>query len=84
MCWPVSRAGHVFAGVIAFGDSSMHVQVSARIKSSACTSTSLPMSKAEHIPVLVGVHSKQCWYLDMLSCIEGFACVRMCVHVLKT
>ena len=57
----------------------MEVQVSARMKSSACSSTSWPLSKAEHVSALVDVHSDQCCCLHILSCIsEGFACDCMC------
>ena len=63
----------------------MEVHVLARIKSLACSSTSWPLSKAEHVSALVGVHSEQCCCLHILSCIsEGFACDCMCLHLPKT
>jgi hypothetical protein len=58
MCWPVSRAEHVLVCVFTIREPGMRMQVSARIKSSACTSTSWPVLKAEHVSALVGVHSE--------------------------
>ena len=46
--------------------------------------TSWLVSKAEHLSALVGVHSEQCCHVDILSFIEGFACVCMCMHLPKT
>jgi hypothetical protein len=60
MCWPVSRAERVLVFFFTIREPGMQVQVSARIKSSACTSTSWPVSKAEHVSALVGVHLEQC------------------------
>jgi hypothetical protein len=70
----------VYLLVFTIQEPAMQVQISARIKSSACISTSWPVLKAEHVSALVVV----CWYLHMLLCIEGFARVCMCVHLPKT
>ncbi len=58
------------------------MQVSAHIMSSPCTSNELARNckLSMYVSALVGVHSEQCWYRHILSCIEGFACDCMCMH----
>ncbi len=78
MCWPVSRAGRVFPCVFTIQEPGMQVQVSARIKSSACTSTSWPVSKAEHVSAWIGVRSEQCCCLLYWGlCV----CLYVCMHL---
>jgi hypothetical protein len=84
MYWPVSRAEHVLVCVFTIREPGMRVQVSARIKSSACTSTSWPVLKAEHGwrafgVVLVSWHLAIHWGLCV--CLHVYASAQDLAHI---
>jgi hypothetical protein len=77
MCWPVSRAGRVFPCVFTIQEPDMQVQVSARIKSSACTSMIWPVSKLSmYLHGLACVQSSVGIFTFRALCV--FACLCIC------
>jgi hypothetical protein len=84
MCWPVLRAERVFACVFTIREPGVQVQVLAGIKSSACTSITWPVSKASMYLHWLTCTRSSVGIFIMLSCIDGFACVCMFMHLLRT